>query len=224
MRYLGLALHREGPTDRRFLEPLIRRALLRLLAKHCSTAVDVAEQFVDLAASRELEDVANRIVETAAALGLVFVHADGGNDPERVRTARFDPIVDQIRGCDGEQTSTLVAVVPVRETEACLLADPDAARSAFGTTLSVHELGLPAHAGGVEHVPDPKATLAEAFQRAVGLRRRRHVSRGSQSFLALLGDQVALFRLDDVPAFRRFEEDLMTALQRLMPYAFHRGA
>ena len=73
-------------------------------------------------------------------------------------------------------------------------------------------------------MPDPKATLAEAFQRAVGLRRRRHVSRGYQSFLALLGDQAALFRLDDVPAFRRFEEDLMTALQRLMPYAFHRGA
>jgi hypothetical protein len=92
----------------------------------------------------------------------------------------------------------------------------------IGTTLSADQLGLPTSPGGVEHVPDPKAALAEAFQRAVGARRRRRVSRGDQSFLALLGEQVALIRLDDVPAFRQFELDLMMALQRLMPYAFPR--
>jgi hypothetical protein len=225
LRYLGLALHCEGSTDRRFLEPVIRRALLRLVAEHCSTAVDVAEQFVDLAASsRELEHVASRIIETAAAVDLVFVHADGGNNPERARTERFDPIVDRIRGGDGELPLTLVAVVPVRETEAWLLADPDAIRRAFGTTRSIDELGLRAHAGDVEHVPDPKATLAEAFQRAVGPRRRRRLSRGYQSFLALLGEQIALSRLEDVPAFRQFEADLITALHRLMPYAVNRRA
>ena len=184
MRYLGLALHCEGSTDRRFLEPLIRRALLRLVAKHLSAAVDIAEQFVDLAATnRELEHVSWRIIDTAPAVDLVFVHADGGNDPECVRRERFDPILDHIRDVGGDQSLTLVAVVPVRETEAWLLADPDAVRRAFGTTRSINELDLPANAQDVEHVPDPKTLLAAAYQRSVGPGRRRRTSRGYQRLL-----------------------------------------
>jgi Domain of unknown function (DUF4276) len=221
LRYLSLALHCEGPTDRRFLEPLIRRALLRLVASRCSTPVDIAEQFVDLAASsKELEHIASRIIATASAVDLVFVHADGGINPERARTERFEPVVEQVGEVGGEQPLTLVAVVPIRETEAWLLADPDGLRTAFGTTRSIDELGLPANAGDVEHVVDPKALLVEAYQRAIGPRRRRRISRGYQSFFALLGEQVALVRLEDVPAFRRFEADLIVALRRLMPYAF----
>jgi hypothetical protein len=220
LRYLGLALHCEGPTDRRFLEPLLRRALLQLVARNSSVAVDIAEQFVDLAArSRDLKHVARQISDAAPAIDLVFLHADGGNEPERARRERIDPVVGEIHV---DRLLQLVPVVPVRETEAWLLADPEAIRSTFGTTRSIGELGLPANAGEVEHVADPKALLETAYQRTVGpRRRRRRATRGHEGFFALLGEQVALARLQDLPAFRRFEADLISALRQLMPYAFN---
>jgi Domain of unknown function (DUF4276) len=221
LRYLGLALHCEGPTDRRFLEPLLRRALLQLIARNFAAAVDIAEQFVDLAAtSRDLEHIARQISDAALAIDLVFLHADGGNEPDRARRERIDPVVG---GIQADRLLPLVPVVPVRETEAWLLADPEGIRRTFGTTRSIEELGLPANAGDVEHVPDPKALLATDYQRTVGAgRRRRRAVRGYQGFFALLGEQVALARLEDVPAFRRFEADLIDALRQLMPYAFNR--
>jgi len=221
LRYLGLALHCEGPTDRRFLEPLLRRALLQLVAKNSSVAVDIAEQFVDLAAtSGDLEHVARQISNAAPAIDLVFLHADGGNEPDRTRRERIDPVEGWIQA---DLLLPVVPVVPVRDTEAWLLADPDGIRRAFGTTRSIEELGLPANAGDVEHVLDPKALLATAYQRTVGPgRRRRRAARGYQAFFALLGEQVALARLEDLPASRRFEADLIGALRQLMPYAFNR--
>ena len=221
MSYLALALHCEGSTDRRFLEPLIRRVLIQFVGRRCITPVDVAEQFFDLAAtSREVQSVVERITEAAAAVDLVFVHADGGNDSDRVRRELFSPIDIAIRDRHRAEELGLVAVIPVRETEAWVLADADAIRRAFGTTRLYNELGLPVRARDVEHVRDPKEVMTQAHRAARGLRQGRRVNQKYPAFLALIGEQIDLTRLDQVPAFRQFARDLEDAVIQIMPFAF----
>ncbi|MCE3248501.1 MAG: hypothetical protein K0R41_2326 [Geminicoccaceae bacterium] len=101
-----------------------------------------------------------------------------------------------------------------------MLADPDAIRGAFGTTRPANELGLPLNAHDVENVADPKGLMARAYDPTRGLRRGRRAARNYQTFLTLLGERVDLGRLDEVPAFQHFQQDLANALRLIMPHAF----
>lgn len=123
------------------------------------------------------------------------------------------PAVQLIRR-DEELTNTRgVAVVPARVTEAWALADGDALRGAFGTTLDDEGLGIPDRPQEVERIADPKQALDHALGEAVGgSRRRRHQV---STYLNAIGERVGLARLRSVPAYRRFEGDLRAALRQL---------
>jgi hypothetical protein len=99
----------------------------------------------------------------------------------------------------------------VRETEASLLADGNAIRAAFGTTLDDARLGLPARSVEVERVPDPKALLDQVIAAAHGGRLRGSHPAASPYF-DMLGERVRLDALRQLTAFRRFESDLRAAL------------
>jgi hypothetical protein len=103
-------------------------------------------------------------------------------------------------------------VVPVRETEAWTLADGDALRGAFGTTLGDTSLGLPYPPHKVESIRDPREVLHEALLRVVG---RPHRRRRPAQFLEAIGIRVGLQQLRRVPAFARLDDDLRDALHRL---------
>ena len=109
-----------------------------------------------------------------------------------------------------EQT---VAVVPVRETEAWALADGKALRGAFGTMLDDLVLGIPPRPRDVERILDHKLALNQVFERVVesGGRKKRKAA----AFLDVIGEQVRLPWLRQVPAFRLFEQNLCRALTDL---------
>jgi len=212
LRYLGLALFAEGPTDHAFLAPLLQRLSAQLCCQHGRYAVEVGEEVYALStppgrghASRE-----DRIFEAAwAARGawtILFIHADAGNDAGAARCERIDPaahrLLDALEGPPGRA----VAVVPVRETEAWTLVDGEALRRVLGTRRSDQELGLPGRPGDVERLLDPKRCL-----RAI-----REASRGAQrGVLGMIGLHISLERLEQVPAFRALRDELLGALQEL---------
>ena len=100
----------------------------------------------------------------------------------------------------------VVPVQPIREMEAWALADGDALRGVFGTSLTN---GLPGRVREVEAFPDPKQTLDEAYRRVVG---RAKPKKKAADFLDALGVQVKLTRLRQVPSFRQMEKLLQRAL------------
>jgi len=217
MRSLNLALFAEGPTDHRFLQPLIRRLAVDLCRVRSRGEVEIGDP-LELHAAPEFRGLgrAKYVAEAArAALGgfhILCLHADGAGNPEAARLERCVPAMEALEGEFIESGHRVVAVVPVREMESWAIADGEALRSTFGTPLSDSELGIPT-LRDVEGVLNPKSLLQEALVRVVGPGRRKHPS--ASEFLDLLGTRVALDSLRLLPSFQRFEEDLTRALLEL---------
>jgi hypothetical protein len=162
MHYLGLALYAEGPTDYYFLCPLLRRLCEDICAQEANQSVEVTDVLpldhpvTSGEASREI-----RIRDAARLAGgawrIIFVHADGSGDPGRMREQLAQPALDLLRQ-EFQGKGLGVAVIPVRETEAWAIADGDALRRVFGTTIIDKDMGLPRTAKALESDADPKAT------------------------------------------------------------------
>jgi len=96
VRWLGTALFAEGPTDHRFLQPLLRRACEALCASRGRGPVEIADvrELHSPVRARD-QDRETRILEAArdswGAWHILFVHADGAGDPERARAEQVVP-------------------------------------------------------------------------------------------------------------------------------------
>lgn len=217
MHYLGLALYAEGPTDYYFLRPLLLRLCDDICRHDASQRVELSEDVIALDHPDSAQDAPRerRVIEAAqlarGAWRIVFVHTDGAGDSERQRSVLVQPALDLLQQhCARDGVG--VAVIPVRETEAWALADGDALRQVFGTTLDDTRLGLPAP-GAVESERWPKERLEKAFFATGPSARRRR--QGVSPLLNALGDTVALSRLRQLAGFRALETELRQALHAL---------
>jgi hypothetical protein len=210
--YLRLLLYAEGKTDYRLLLPLLRRVAEQVCLDSARGIVDIEDvQGIDTA---KRGDRPTRIFDAARGFWggacILFIHADGAGDPERAKAEQIAPGVRLI-----EQTfkgTVCVPVVPVRELEAWALADGDALRDAFETTLGDDALRIVKRPRDVEKVLDPKKELRAAFSAVAGPPRRR---RRLEDFYTRIGEQLNLAKLAQIPAFGALEQDLREALRRV---------
>lgn len=214
MRWLGTALYAEGPTDVRFLQPLLQRACTQLCLTGCNEPVEVSD-VLDLQSSPSTRGQARaqRIVAAAReardAWSILFIHADADTDPDRAIEERVEPARALLQAEWGAHS---VAVVPVKMTEAWVLADVQALKNAFGTTRTEHELGLAdAVAHGPDRLNDPKATLEDACRRSRGKRRSSTVA----AYFGLIGETASIDQLRKLLAYSRMEAELRLALRTL---------
>jgi hypothetical protein len=221
VQYLGLALFAEGPTDYRFLPPVLRRTTEELCSMEGRTTVAISEEVLKLNLYLPQEyrdaDLATKILEAAktakGAYNILFIHTDGAGNPEDAYNQRVQPAKERIAAEVSSQLERTVGVVPVREMEAWTLVDGDALRHAFGAVLDDKALGIPPRPVEVEGILDPKQTLNQAYANVVGAKRRRRTT--AADFFEVIGERVQLSRLRQVPAFGRFEQELRTALVEL---------
>jgi hypothetical protein len=219
MRYLGLALYAEGPTDYRFLRPILLRLCSDICMRESFHQVEINDEVLALNHPRRLNGASreDRIVgaarEAVGAWSVLFVHSDADGDAARARQERVEPAINQVQR-EFNGLGQAVAVVPVRETETWALWDGDALRSVLGTTLSDQALGLPTSAAAAERVPTPKNCLRSAVAAARQGNRRGKAPNVAQ-ILNALGEQVSLARLRQLPAFALLERDLKDALRAL---------
>ena len=203
MRYLGLALFAEGPTDYRFLPPVLRRATEKLCLLCARSSVEIGEVLGLYAPDDYREaDLATQILaaarEAEGAFNILFIHTDGAGNPDAAYNERVLPAKERIAAELARQQERTVGVVPVREMEAWTLADGDALRGAFGTVLDDLALGIPIRPREVEGIFDPKQVLEQAYRNVVGDRRLRR--RKVADFFDAIGERVRLERLQEVPA------------------------
>ncbi len=218
MRYLALALFAEGPTDHGFLRRIIYRSVVEIGTRLSQQKLDVGERFVDgnrwTGADRTKRiEVAFAELVRQGAVNLLFIHADGAGDPDLARACSIDPAaaVLTLLNPDGFRS---VAVVPVRETEAWALADPDALMAELGWNGAVTTLVPGLDLQRPEAILEPKTVLAACLSLATGRGRRGRRSR-SDPIPTGLGDRVALPRLRRLKAFVTFEADLENALRSM---------
>ena len=142
---------------------------------------------------------------------LLFIHRDADRHPWADR-------LGEINGWLAEAaplaTTAAVPVIPVRTTEAWLLADESAVRRAAGNRSGSMRLTLPALAR-LESEPDPKGKLLAALRTASGRRGRRLKAFDAYAARGQVGDHIddpaCLRRLS---AFARLEDHVRAACHR----------
>ena len=217
MQLLQPALFAEGPSDHRFLTPLIFR-LCEALCMASQSPVEVAPVLPlkplpgDIREPRARK-IANAASEAREAWNVLFIHADADTSGQRARSERVQPAIDEIRlRLKGSRHQT-VPVVPVKEMEAWAICDGDALRIAFGVNLTDRQLGVPLRAQDVETISDPKLALEASFTATCP--NRKNARRGVAPYLGLIGEEIAIPRLQQVAAFVAFERELKSALVAL---------
>ncbi|MEV0615626.1 hypothetical protein AB0I81_20090 [Nonomuraea sp. NPDC050404] len=175
----------EGGTDELFLGPVIARQL-RALLDDAPRPVDLME--VERGACRMIKDddrIRQAILDLAPNCHLIFLHSDYRERDKAVRHADQD----------------VIPLIPVKETEAWLLADAQVWTRVRGADLS----RLPARPREAERISDPKAVLRAVL---AGVNHRK-----VDEHFATAGNNVDLSMLAELPAYAAWVEATSKALR-----------
>lgn len=161
---LNFSLMGDGPSDKALI-PIIKWAL-----EHVGVEIAIQAQFADLLKfPNPPSGLAERI--TAAVeyypCNILFIHRDAEKQEPQLR---FDEIREAVETVG--LTHPFVCVVPVRMTEAWLLQDENAIRSAASNPNGRARLNLPP-VDRIERLPDAKAMLHDLLKVASGRTGRR---------------------------------------------------
>lgn len=193
---LRYALVADGPSDRA-LFPVLSWAI-----RQQRPTLRFAQPDFLVRRTRPVEEAVQEAI-SAYDPNLLFVHRDA----ERVER--------EVRRREIPHDDLVVAVIPVRMTEAWLLVDESALRQAAGNPNGRVSLALPPPSR-LESVADPKTLLRELLataSEATGRRRRRFDQSAARQRVAdLIGD---FSPLRELPAFAAFESELESALDHI---------
>jgi hypothetical protein len=104
-----------------------------------------------------------------------------------------------------------IVIAPRHETEAWILADPQAVTAAFGYLGSPDSIGLPLDADQAERLGDPKAVLAAAMVEVRGRHRRLDI----RQIVPAIAQRQSFVNLRRAKSFAAFEATLLAALTDL---------
>jgi hypothetical protein len=186
----------EGRTDELFLGTVIFRHLRDLTERACRHVVDVAR--TEIGAGRttgDLDEVTNAALDLAGDCHVICVHNDHN---ERGKAAQIAAAL-----ADHRCAIPVIPLVPLRETEAWLLADPRAWAALRGSDVRV----LPKRPMDVEKLPDPKKVLDAVLPSRGG--------RARDDYFDYLGQNIDLSVLARVPAYSAWASETEKALEGL---------
>ncbi|MFE3115999.1 hypothetical protein [Streptomyces niveus] len=192
-RYLTVGLLAEGPEDEIFLGIVAVRQLKELAATH-SERFDVSDTPLRgrySTARTEHEQICVEVMDMAEDRDLLLIHND---HRERNKIEKIRQDITLPSHC------RMVGVIPVRETEAWLLADGPLLGSLPGA-VTEH---IPVTAREVEKSADPKASLARVLPGG-----------DSREMAEFLGERVDLNRLRNLSAYQMWCAELTAALKEL---------
>lgn len=189
MRPLKSALIAEGASDVAFLLPLLQAQLERIGWEHEFEAGPIRRAAVTTVMSADR--VAAEAAELLQSSDLLFVHHD---DRE---SAKIDRLRERL-GTAGH----VVGVVPVKETEAWVLA----AACGLASAVDLFDTVPPEKSHKwVEKLADPKAELGRRYRGPVSV----------EDLFTLIAEHADLDLLVEVPAYQSFMHDLTQALKEL---------
>jgi hypothetical protein len=110
------------------------------------------------------------------------------------------------------QSASMIAVIPVRMTEAWLLFDEDSIKIAAGNPNNSRSLSLPS-LQQAEKLPDPKAILYQKIKEAIALQGRKLAKLKIPQRVHVLVENIKDFSsLRYFTAFKKLEADIKEAL------------
>jgi hypothetical protein len=156
---VDFVLLREGSSDDALVVPL--QELVVRSGAHEATGTSLAYR-------GSIEDKLQALLSEGASPDLIFIHRDADTRSSHARRMEIRAACEKVA-----QLPAVVSVVPIQETEAWLLVDPQAIRDVVGRTDGTSALTLP-KIKHIESTSDPKSVLATALLDASDTTGRRH--------------------------------------------------
>ena len=211
--YLAYALFCEGTSDFAYFEVLIPRLIDSIVSDLGICPVDRPDTpTLRLGRpNRTVEAVAMEACRAKDAIHLAFIQADtGGRNQEGAGDARSAAYCAKMHEICEFPQPRCVLLRPRHETEAWVLADPNAVLEALGHRGPAACLGLPGNPREAERYQDPKSCLDSALRRVTNNPRRQ-----ARTLLPAIAQRQSIAELRRSASFRDFESRLKTALQDL---------
>lgn len=214
-RMLVVGLATEGETDIRFLNDVVLRSIEHLVYTECSQDVDIFVNPIRAEKGESFEDyVRNSIrrgVEECGMMALAM-HSDSDKDSYEERFLhKFTPVLESLKanpeGCD-----LLIPIIPVRMTEAWMLADKELFKDEIGSDDTDAELGLDKRP---ESITDPKMLIENDLRMLARKRSRKYDAVAISELYDMLGSKVSVEKLSLLPSFVKFLESVRGALTAL---------
>jgi hypothetical protein len=213
MIYLSWAVLYEGSTDEAYFEVLLPRVMEEIVMLRGVGHATVPPGPAVVLRRASVEAVAREACDARQAFHLVFIHADtGGRGLEAELDARSTAYCAAMETLCAWPPERCITITPRHETEAWILADPQAVTDALGYRGSAASIGLPVNAAQAELPVDPKAVLAEAVAQVRGPRRRPF---DVKQIFAAIAQRQSLASRRQAPTFATFETALLAGLADL---------
>lgn len=206
MQDIFFVFYGEAKADYLFVQRIVLRYLNRLLPHIAFESIEVRH----LEGNSEQERFINLAKENAG-YHFIVIHIDADdNDETKALENHFLPAYELIQNLE-TANKQLIPIIPIKETEAWLLADYTAFKEVIGTNLSAKMLGFPAQAHEVERLNKPKEILNTAISLARSKRRRIDLDELYQP----MGELISLDILEKIPAFQKFQQRMLKLLLEL---------
>lgn len=204
MKRLRATLLSDGSSDRTLI-PILDWLLQRKVLTLPLSGTQWADFGYRLKPPENLKDRVRCAVEDYPC-DLLFVHRDAEAQDPVSRKTEIERAVEQ-----AGIVPPAVCVIPVRMTEAWLLLDEAAIRSAAGNPRGRQQLNLPPRSA-IERTVDPKAILFQALQTASEQTGRRLRNLRVDERRHRVAELMDCSSLCDLQAFQRLESELTAAL------------
>jgi Domain of unknown function (DUF4276) len=221
MLQVKLSLYAEGSTDGKFLPQVIKRTAEAILAQNDQH--DIKVPLPDCLWEKPAKAVKRvecilHIARQTAEYDALIIHSDGDDRGyEQTVVELFQPGKNRVLSASMHENVCvdLVPLIPVRMTEAWMLADPDALCTVLDKKVNARTLGIPIKAKLVEKDFNPKTTLDHVIKCAYPSASKSQRQKFKHELYKELGQEISLKRLSDVPSYQQFMEDLTSTLQML---------
>ena len=206
----------EGTTDYRFLESIIQRTF-EDVAFECVGQIEILpvkyfkKQIGDIISQNEHH------ARTAYELGvsILCIHKDADNDSDLdAFSFNINPSFEAIRNNPNENLcKNLVAIVPIHEIEAWMLADKELFRNEIGTKKSDNDLGINRIP---ESITDPKQAIIDAIRISnQDLPKKRRKDLTISELYQIIGATISTEQLGTLSSYAKFKEAVRESMRQL---------
>ncbi len=216
MTQLFIGLIAEGTTDYRFLEPIVEKALIDI-AYNCTGQIDIDVKVIDCDKGDSFTDYvlnASQKGNQEFGITMLIVHSDADDaSADNTYENKINPAKTLLEQCDNTYCKNIAALIPIRETEAWMLADKAVFIKFIGTKKNENELGIN---GNPETFNNPKQRIEDAIRigRADMPKKLRNSLKISDCY-SYLGEAIQIDNLKTFQSYIDFENNIKQELIKL---------
>lgn len=217
MKQLFIGLFAEGITDYRFLNPIVKETFREIIYGETDFVIDLEVLDLDVKPqgtfAEQVHEAFERMVTAYGATCLV-AHADADDKASnKAYQNKMRPALAALKQQNEVWGKSAIALVPVYETEARMMADKALFKKQIGTTMPDTALGID---GKPETTARPKETIEAAIRIGRAQLPKKIRNRVSITDLyELLGNAIQPQSLEPLASYQDFKNNTRAALRYL---------